>query len=345
MVEFTEKSYKKAPPSSGYVLAGDIGGTHSDFGVFKKVGSKLTLFFSLHVKSKDITDFSHVVKSILTHIKITHNISIKKACFAAAGIRTSNNICMTNRNFCIDLKKIQQRTSITKAKLINDFEAISYGIPVMRRNQFMRIKDGDVLSKQPKIVIGAGTGLGKGFLIYDNHQKSYQAYPSEGGHSDAVAIGDNDRKLFSFIQKETGKEVLEWEDLVSGRGIENLYHYVGHVKKYKLTKYGREIHKAKSEGLLISKYKHVDARCKETYKYFIKFYARCAKNFALDLLSFGGVYIAGGIAADNPEPFTHTIFTKEFLNTKKQKQILTKIPVILIKDYNISLYGAAAALN
>ena len=85
-------------------------------------------------------------------------------------------------------------------------------------------------------------------------------------------------------------------------------------------------------------------RCsRETYEWFLNFYARSARNFALETLPFGGLYIAGGIAMHNQDAFTKS-FSREFVNNLCMKDILKKIPVLLIKNYDISLLGAAYAL-
>ncbi len=82
-----------------------------------------------------------------------------------------------------------------------------------------------------------------------------------------------------------------------------------------------------------------------TRKQFIKFYARCAKNFVLDCLAGGGVIIGGGIAVKNLHLFNDN-FIKEFMRNETQKAWLKKVPIKVITNYDISLLGAAfAALN
>jgi glucokinase len=79
-----------------------------------------------------------------------------------------------------------------------------------------------------------------------------------------------------------------------------------------------------------------------TRKQFIKFYARCARNFALDGLATGGVVIGGGIAAKNPHLFGKE-FLSEFVNNTAHKTLLEKIPIKVIMNYDASLLGAAFA--
>ncbi len=51
---------------------------------------------------------------------------------------------------------------------------------------------------------------------------------------------------------------------------------------------------------------------------------------------------SGGIAANNLELFKDAYFTHEFINCGKQQELLKRIPIYVITDYNISLYGGVA---
>ena len=68
-------------------------------------------------------------------------------------------------------------------------------------------------------------------------------------------------------------------------------------------------------------------------------YAKFAKNCALDAVSFGGVYIAGGIAQKNSDIFDGQ-FIRIFENSEKMQEVLKKIPIYLIKNYKVGLLGA-----
>ena len=111
-------------------------------------------------------------------------------------------------------------------------------------------------------------------------------------------------------------------------------------KRFESTKYAKEISAAKDKVGLIAKYKNKDRACKETFKLYTRFYARIAKNLVLDSLATGGLYIAGGIALKNREIFKSKEFIREFENVNTLS-ILKRIPIFLIADYNVSLYGAA----
>ena len=61
------------------------------------------------------------------------------------------------------------------------------------------------------------------------------------------------------------------------------------------------------------------------------------------MLALNGIYIAGGIAAKNLAVFKDQVFMDEFLACNRQIDLLKNIPIKIILDYNVSLYGAVIA--
>ena len=135
------------------------------------------------------------------------------------------------------------------------------------------------------------------------------------------------------------KETVTWEDILSGKGISTIYKFL--LESNLDFVVHDDIVKSNYEAKIIASHKETDACAGETFKWFARFYGRCAKNFALEVLALGGVYIAGGIAAKNPDIFRGELFLSEFLNNEKMKFLLEKIPIYVVVDYNVSLYGAA----
>ena len=166
---------------------------------------------------------------------------------------------------------------------------------------------------------------------------------------------------------------------MSGQGLSNIYSFLRKSKNMPATEYTKEIdmsvnrraisehaqmskmqcifeHTRKSKIFdessifdksgnlpeLISKYRKMDPACKEAFRIFKIVYAKFARNLALDCMAFGGVYIAGGIAPKN-----RGIFDKEFISNFERNyahaDILKKIPVYLIINYNVGLLGAGFA--
>jgi len=319
------------PTQGDFILTADIGGTNTNFAIF----SKKKLLVSLHFDSKEIKDFVRPVQQVLQYVNDRYNISISNACFAAAGPVEKNSYCkITNLSWDIDTRRILKNTPLGSATIINDFLAVAYGIGTIEQKYIHTMKRGEVLRKGTKAVIGAGTGLGKALLIWNSKTNSYSALPSEGGHIDLPIHPDNEEELalYDLIKKQQGA-IPTLEDVLSGEGIENIYRILSKTGRYRQKKIDVDAGQ-------ISKHIKNDRLCRDTLTLFARFYGRAAKNFALDTLALGGVYIAGGIAAKNKDIF-RSEFKEEFLDNKTQRRVLEKIPIFLITNYDISLYGAA----
>ena len=140
--------------------------------------------------------------------------------------------------------------------------------------------------------------------------------------------------------------MVSWQDVLSGRGLKNIYQFLQATNE-SASEHSEEIARADYDPSLISEYKYVDLLSRKAFQMFTKYYARCAKLAAMDSLAFGGVFLAGGIAAKNTDIFTQDDFgfNREFLKVKKLGDILESIPVYVIRDYNVGLYGAASVAN
>ena len=86
------------------------------------------------------------------------------------------------------------------------------------------IKKAKNVPKAPIVVIGAGTGLGKTTLIYNENYRSYIPLPSEAGHSDFSAQNHMELNLINFIKKHKKINAnVPYEEVLSGRGLSNIY--------------------------------------------------------------------------------------------------------------------------
>jgi len=150
--------------------------------------------------------------------------------------------------------------------------------------------------------------------------------------------------MISWIQERLQrKEPLRYEDILSGDGLSHIYAYLHHSNQYSETTVTKTIDEAQDKALLLSQHRADDQICRDAFEWFTRFYARCAKNFALDTLATGGIYLAGGIAAKNPDIFSQHVFREEFCQAYKRTKLLELIPVYVIKNYNVSLLGACFA--
>ncbi|CCB91179.1 glucokinase [Waddlia chondrophila 2032/99] len=306
-------------------LCGDIGGTNANLCV-SRCSNQIELDCIDHLSTQEYLSFSDLINAYLE----TCDEKPTSACFAVAGVVKDQRVEMTNASLVVDAREILANTPLKRVKVINDFDAVGYAINVLDPSDFIVLNEGEVEEKGVKCALGAGTGLGKSLLLYDEELKSYLPVSSEGGHSDFPIASEKEWIFVENLPQPT------WENLISGSGIERIYQS---LQKHR---YPNEPRKMTAKE--ISEKRHDHELCKETFKWFVKFYARAARNFSIELLAKGGVYLAGGIGASNQDVFG-SLFMEEFTRHHLPlfRELLRKIPVNLITNYEISLKGAAFA--
>ncbi len=324
--KFTKSSFKE------FVLGGDIGGTNTNIGVFG-VKNKPELLFSFHFKSQQLKGLHKAVNYVLDYSKTTYNISITKACFGVAGVVSAKGdfVKITNIRWNVSKSYLLRKTKLKKIILINDFTAIGYSINVLSKQDIAVIKKAKKIPKAPIAIIGAGTGLGKTALIYNEQLNFYTPLASEGGHLDFSAQSREELDLVNFFKRLKKMQNVTYENLLSGPGLVAIYSFLRKNKKVKHI-----------TPEFISKRRKTDSSCKAAFEIFKSAYARFAKGVALDSLAFGGIYIAGGIAAKNRDIFDKN-FIRMFIETHKLKHILKQIPIYLILNYDSGMIGAGFA--
>jgi len=357
MVEYKIKIFNEKKingNTSPHFLGIDIGGTNTNIGISNIKDKKMKLIFSLNFETKKIKSIIPAISKAIAYAKDNYGIISDSVCIAAAGVISNDNnyVKLTNSPLEINANEIKNNTSLKNVYLINDFQAIGYGINFLdhkNKNDIYIIREKNtenIKRYSTKTIIGAGTGLGKSILVYNHKLNSYIPIPSEGGHTDFPYQNDFEKKLIDYIKKKRNiLQYLTYEEILSGRGMEDIYNFLKETKEYTPTKYSKEIELSDNIAPLISRYRTEDGLCKETLKFFARFYARCAKNFVLDTLSVGGIYIAGGIASKNIDIFTKNDFIDEFENVYRRADIIRNIPIYVIMNYDVSLYGACFAAS
>lgn len=337
---FIRKGYREN--YSRFFLAGDIGGTNIKLGLFGIKNKLLELLDSFVFKSQEFKGLHEAVNEGLKYINKNYKIKITKACFAVAGVISLKKDYVDTQNIPWNVSKadLVKNTALKDVTFLNDFESIGYGINMLSKRDIAVIKKGKQISKAPIVIIGAGTGLGRTTLIYNEHYKLYIPVPTEAGHTDFSAQNQDELTLINFIKKHRKiKQSVSYEQVLSGQGLSNIYFYLRHNKKSKETIYTKEIDKSDNKAELISEYRGMDKTCKTTFEMFKTIYARFARNCALDCLAVGGVYITGGIAPRNRDIFDKG-FVKIFDEHHKLSETLKKIPIYLILSNDAGLLGA-----
>jgi glucokinase len=337
------------------VLAGDIGGTNTNLALIGKNGGTFTIAFDRHYRTKDEPSLIAPLERFLAEAKReVPGMEPELCCISGAGPVVDQRIKLTNAAWGIDAREIEAAFSIP-TKLINDFTAVSYGVLLLdpaNPEQLACVPHLDGSTPAPqggvKAIVGAGTGLGVGYVVRVHDRIA--AFPSEGGHITLPVYDDETRRFQIWLEAKYGF-VPGAEPGVSGQGIANIAAFLGEGARAS----GEPIGEAAASALtaseaerpaLIAAAASSDPLCAHAMDIFVRLYARVAADLSSTFLPSGGLYLAGGIAAKNERWFLES---GRFMSSYERsyaahiRHILSRTPVMIVKDYSVSLYGAANA--
>jgi glucokinase len=345
--------FKDGGAEGRVILAGDIGGTNTNLAVAVERGGSIELIMEAVFESAAVTDFTDcVLKTVETARTKLPQLKIELCCVSGAGPVKDNYCQLTNQKWAIDGHAVQKALGVPTL-VINDFTAISYGLPLLNvsdEKQIAVLRRPDGSTPRPagemRAVFGAGTGLGVGFLT--KNAGRWLAFPSEGGHMDFADFDDDSKAFKAWLTAKIGF-VPEYELAISGMGIRSLFHFyveTGVIAASDPAAAAILKLPEADQPAAISKAASDDEGCRRVLRTFVKMYARLAASIACFLLPRAGVYLAGGISGKNLDAFTEDdLFVKTFEQhcNPNLLKVLKEIPLYIIKDYSISLYGAANA--
>ena len=344
------------------LLAGDIGGTKT---ILRLVNSELTqtksglpsqtTLYEQTYPSREFPDLVPMVRKFLGTAaeQLGHQPTVEKACFGIAGPVVNNTSDLTNLCWSLKASRLERELAIAQVALINDFAAVGYGVLGLSEEDLSTLQDVPPTQGAPIAVLGAGTGLGEGFVI-PFAQGSYRVFASEGSHADFAPRSALEFQLLNYLREKNRLDRISVERVVSGMGIVSIYEFLRDrdISQESPTlaaiyqTWERELgqpEKTVDLAAAISKaaLEEKDYLCEQTMKLFVEAYGAEAGNLALKLLPYGGLYVAGGIAAKNLPLIEQGNFMKAFSAKGRVSSSLNQIPVHIVLNSKVGLIGAA----
>jgi len=215
-------------------------------------------------------------------------------------------------------------------------------------------KPGKHQPSAPIAVIGAGTGLGQGFLIQQGD--SYQVFGSEGGHVDFAPRSQLEFQLLKYLLDKHDIQRISVERVVSGQGIVAIYQFLRDRQIASVSPDVAQVVKTWEQqtghsdktvdpaaAIATAALEKRDRLSEQTMQLFVEAYGAEAGNLALKLLPYGGLYVAGGIAAKNLPLLQEGSFLHAFTNKGRVSSLLENVPVHIVLNSKVGLLGAAIA--
>ncbi len=317
------------------VLAGDVGGTKTNLGLFLKGKERPMAKVIETFSSQAAPDLEHIIRQFLE----IHKVSVTHSCFGVAGPVISGKSKTTNLPWNIYEERIKEQFGFHHVELVNDLTATAMAIPILNQDEFSSLNQADPINEQNLALIAPGTGLGKAMLI--SHNGRYLPVPSEGGHADFAPNNQAEMELWQYLQQQYGHVSIE--RVVSGSGLVNIYNWFkdsGRLDepewlKQKITT--MDPAKAITEAALERK----NPGCVEVLNMFVSIFGAVAGNLALTILATGGIYLGGGIPPKILAKLKENIFMEAFTSKGRFKDFLERIPVKVVLNDQAALIGAA----
>lgn len=326
--------------TSTLFLAGDIGGTSTRLLLAERQNGMPRLLAEHWFESQRYTGLIDVIHEFRQR---AGQMPISAACFAIAGPihRKADDeaVRVTNLPWNIVRSELAQALNIAQLRLINDFEAVAYGIGQLAEPEMLVLQAGQPIHNGPRAVLGAGTGLGQALLL--RHGDHDVVVPTEGGHVDFGPTDALQLELAQWLLAKLGR--ASYEDILSGAGLARLYgflHSRGDIPEsasvaaaFKEGDPAAAIHAAALKQ---------DPLAQAALDLFVKIYGAQAGNLALTLGATDGVFIAGGIAPRIVEALRAGPFLDAFRGKGRMAGLMQRIPLRIIVSPNVGLRGALA---
>ena len=316
------------------ILAGDIGGTKTNLGLFETPDGALALLAQQSYPSREHVGLEAIVSKFLED----KNGRISAACFGVAGPIVDGQCVTPNLPWIVSAEALARTLNLESVLLINDLEATAHGIAALKADEFFTLNEGISMAGNAALV-AAGTGMGVASLFWNG--KRHVPSASEGGHIDFAARNPMESEMLKYMLKKYSRVSLE--RIVSGPGLFNVYEFLrasGYATE--LPEVAARFATEDPSGVISKAALMGECRmCVKALDLFVAIYGGFAGNIALVLKAIGGVYIGGGIAPKILEKLKDGTFIGAFMEKGRMSSLVATIPVRVILNDKTALLGAA----
>jgi len=307
-------------------LAADIGGTNSRVALAGRERGRWHIRFRARYPSQQYPSAASILSDFLA---ACGGPAPAAAGIAVAGPVIDGNVRLTNVYWQVNALELAAALGNLPLALLNDFEAVGRGIDSLAAADVVTLQPGLPRADAPRLLVGAGTGLGVSVLVPANG--GYVALPSEGSHADFAPQGELEIALMRNLFERHGH--ASWERVVSGLGLEATYAFIrSHAGQEPATLAAPEITEAALAGS--------DPWAVQTLEIFVSAYGRFAGNLALAVLPRGGIYVAGGIAPRILPKLREGSFLQGVTAKGRFSGLMAEMPVHIVTNDDVGMFGA-----
>ena len=323
------------------ILAGDVGGTKCNLGLFLQEGLFLRSVFQRRFATREYAGFEDLVEDFLKQATADGNNDaneIDAAGFGVAGVVAGGRHYSENLPWVVDVSALAHKLNLKNIRLLNDLTATALSLERLSLNDFVSLNQGTPAHNATRAVIAAGTGLGEAILFWDG--ETYRVAPAEGGQADFAPRTTREIQLLTHLRVQLPH--VSCEEIVSGRGFRRIHEFLSPGVRHA----SFESSEGTREGNAASEITQLGLAqscpvCVETLGFWTEIFGAVTGNFALQTMALGGVYVAGGIAVKILPKLQDGIFFKSFCGESKLAPVLARIPISVVVNEDAPIWGAA----
>jgi glucokinase len=302
------------------ILGGDLGGTKTLLALAEVVDGVPRIIREERFDSRAYPRFDDLLADF-----VRGSMGIRSACLGLAGPTDGRAAQLTYLPWLLDADALETTLGAQTIRLVNDFASAAHGLELLGPTETIPLQAGQVAAYAPRVILGAGTGLGVAGLTW--HDGHYHVIPGEGGHMGFSPQTPQQADLWRWLYDQYGRVTIE--DIVSGPGLARVYRFLSGTDKTPA-----EVGEAALGGS--------DPLAVETLDLWLSMYGGFAGDLAMQWLAYGGVFIAGGIAAKLLPAFACQSFLNAFNAKREHRQIAEAMPIYLVTEERLGLLGALA---
>jgi glucokinase len=321
------------------VLAGDVGGSKTLIQVADYADNRWHVIANARYDNRDYSSFGALLEKFCASESKSCS-TIAAVGLALAGPVNDDKVQLTNLPWLIDIELLQRRFATQQVRLINDMQGAGYGIASIERSDLLVLNAGEPVTHGVCGLIGAGTGLGEALMVW--HDGRYEVHAGEGGHVDFAPRDEFELDLLVYLRAKL--ERVSYEHLLCGAGLVRIFEFMiehsGGLVSPGLM--GDLSHQDAAAVICEYALNSKSAKAWSALERFIRIYGAQAGNLALTLGARGGIYVVGGIAPKICAAFRTAGFMTAFQANSTMSEFLARIPVTVVLDPNVALFGARA---
>jgi len=324
------------------ILAGDVGGTKCNLGLFLQEGRALRSVFQRRLATRDYAGFEDLVEDFLKQATAADANAkapaVDAAGFGVAGVVAGGRHYSENLPWVVDVSALAHTLELKNIRLLNDLTATALSLERLPVTDFASLNLGAPAHNATKAVIAAGTGLGEAILFWDS--ETYRVAPAEGGQADFAPRTEREIQLLSHLRVQLPH--VSCEEIVSGRGFRRIHEFLDPAVRHASFDASFESPEGNAASEITQRgLAQTCPICVATLGFWTDIFGAVTGNFALQTMALGGIYIAGGIAVKILPKLQDGIFFKSFCGESKLAPVLARIPISVVVNEDAPIWGAA----